>query len=256
MSRTDRSDADCDRWMEHLTVSSEASLPPDFKLHMKTCAVCRDEWQQLRIVWEALALDTELVEVPESLKTEVMEAIFGDTNSQESSRPSEPASRRHRRSSLRRWAISAAAGLMAVAAGWGVWKAGTPLWNSSAAPAAASTQTVIKEWSLQAVQKTMPAAKASIQLVRDGGVQKVVVQAEGLAPTENEQAYQVWLLHDERRYNCGTFRVDKTGKGVLVYDLKRTDVQIDGFGITLEPDALGTVPRGTKVLGTNVNNPA
>jgi hypothetical protein len=142
----------------------------------------------------------------------------------------------------------AAACIVAFVAVWGGWRFALPAFKTAAFPPA--SQTVLKEWTLDAVQQTMPAAKASIRLVRDGSVDKVIVSADGLAPTANEQSYQVWLLHDQHRYNCGTFRVGESGKGALVYDLKQPDVQIDGFGITLEPDALGTAPRGMKVLGT------
>jgi hypothetical protein len=253
MSRIDRTDAVCDRWMNYVTYSSEASLPPEFQKHMKTCAVCREEWQQLQIVWEALALDADPCEVPESLKSEVMNSIFAE-NSADTGAAAVPASASA--PLLRRWlrrrgyAAAAAAACALLVVGLGVRFVLLPLRNHAAPAIISPSQTVLQEWSLVPSQQTMPAAKASIQLVRDGDVQKVVVQAEGLAPTSGEQAYQVWLIHDGRRYNCGTFRVDKSGKGVLVYDLKRPDVKIDGFGVTLEPDAQGSTPRGTKVLGT------
>jgi hypothetical protein len=252
MSRIGQTDVVCDRWMDYVTYSSEASLPPEFQTHLKTCAVCREEWQQLQIVWEALALDADLCEVPETLKSEVMNSIFPEdsANAGASDAPPAPASApllRRRRQSRR---YAAAAALALLVAGFGVWLVLAPLRNPAAPAILSPSQTVLREWALAPAQQTMPAAKASILLVRDGDTQKVVVQAEGLAPTSGEQAYQVWLIHDGRRYNCGTFRVGKSGKGVLVYDLKRPDVQIDGFGVTLEPDAQGSAPRGTKVLGT------
>jgi hypothetical protein len=256
MNREGTNDS-CDRWMDYVSVTAEASLPLDFRMHMKTCAICREEWRQLRIVWEALALDTEQLEVPETLKSEVMEAIFGDTGHRGSMTPqllSAGTNVRRTRLSLRRRSMAAAACVVAAAIFWGGWKFALPLWNPVTAPSALPSQTVLKEWTLSAVQQTMPAAKASIRLVRDGNVEKVIVSAEGLAPTANEQSYQVWLLHEQRRYNCGTFRVGDSGNGALVYDLKQPDVQIDGFGITLEPDAQGTAPRGMKVLGTSANS--
>lgn len=249
MSRYDDTmDASCDRWMDHISAPTEASLPPEFKLHMSTCETCREEWYGLRIVWEALALDTKQVEVPDNLKSEVMNAIFGSESVHDEAQlvvaPPRRALWRRRRILL------ASAFCVFLLAGWGVWKFGPSVWKPSPVAAPAPTQTVLKEWSLSAALPAMPAASGSIQLLREGDQQKVIVHTEGLAPTADDQAYQVWLLHDGNRYNCGTFRVDQTGKGSLVYDLKRPDVQIDGFGITLEPDALGTRPRGTKVLGT------
>lgn len=251
MSRVDQPNVACDRWMDYVTYSSEASLLPEFKQHMKTCAVCRAEWQQLQIVWQALALDTDVVDVPGTLKSEVMSAIFGEhVAGSDAGVPA--AARRQPRRWRHRWRIAVSAASLLLVVALGAWYALAPLRNQTppAAAALVPSQTVLREWSMAPVQHIMPAAKASIQLVRDGDIQKVVVHAEGLAPTAGEQAYQVWLIHGERRYNCGTFRVDTSGKGVLVYDLKRPDVNIDGFGVTLEPDAQGAAPRGTKVLGT------
>ncbi|KIL37975.1 hypothetical protein SD70_29465 [Gordoniibacillus kamchatkensis] len=254
MSRIEEPNIVCDRWMDYVTYSSEASLPPEFKQHMKTCAVCMEEWHQLQIVWQALALDTEEAEVPETLKSEVMNAIFnGEDGMKRGTEVVPPLSAqpaRPRRKSAG-WRIAAAAACVFLVAGVSAWYGGWLPPQRQISPAVVSpAQTVLKEWSLRSVQQTMPAAKASIQLVRDGDVRKVVVQAEGLPPTTGAEAYQVWLLHEDHRYNCGTFRVDQSGKGVLVYDLKRPDIQIDGFGVTLEPDALGNAPRGKKVLGT------
>lgn len=249
MSRHDQTkDTACDRWMDHISAPSEASLPFDFKLHLKTCETCREEWYGLRIVWEALALEAELQEVPDGMKSDVMNAIFGSESAYDEARlkPTEP----RRTAAKRRRIVLASAFCVILLAGWGVWKLGPTLWNPSGAVSTAATQTVLKEWPLASAMASMPAAKGSIQLIREGEQQKVVVQTEGLDPTVNDQTYQVWLIHNGNRYNCGTFRVDRSGKGSLVYDLKRPDVQIDGFGVTLEPDALGSKPRGTKVLGT------
>jgi hypothetical protein len=249
MSRyEEQKDAACDRWMDHVSAPDEASLPLDFKLHMTKCETCRDEWYGLRIVWEALALDTKHVEVPDGLKSEVMNAIFGADSAYDGDRLviAEPKRSLWRR----RWFLASSAACVVLLAGWCFWKFSPAVWKPSQVALPAPAQTVLKEWQLASAMPSMPAAKGSIQLLREGDQQKVVVHTEGLAPTANEQAYQVWLIIDGNRYNCGTFRVDQTGKGSLVYDLKRADVQIDGFGITLEPDALGTKPRGTKVMGT------
>lgn len=249
MSRVEEPNAQCDRWMDYVTYSSEASLPSDFKQHMKTCAVCLEEWQQLQIVWGALALDTDDAEVPESLKSEVMNAIFADVAAKTGVKEA-PAALSLFRRIRRSWTVATAAACAVLAAGLGTWFALGPLHNQASPAAITPTQTVLKEWALAPVLQKMTAAKASIQLVRDGDVQKVVFQAEGLEPTTGEEAYQVWIINGEHRYNCGTFRVGRSGKGILVYDMKRPNVNIDGFGVTLEPDAQGTAPRGTKVLGT------
>lgn len=238
----------CDRWMDHLAASNEASLPFDFKLHMKTCETCSEEWYGLRIVWEALALNAEQVTVPDGLKSEVMKAIFKE----DASKSDTPfvTSVTKRTAWKRRPFLLAAGFCVFLLAGWSVWRLELPAWKLSSVASTVSTQTVLKEWSLTAAQPALGAAKGSIQLLREGAQGKVVVHTEGLIPTTDDQAYQVWLLYEGNRYNCGTFRVDETGKGSLVYNLKHPDMKIDGFGITLEPDALGTKPRGKKVLGT------
>jgi anti-sigma-K factor RskA len=82
------------------------------------------------------------------------------------------------------------------------------------------------------------------------GVQ-LVVQVHNAPSLTGEQAYQVWLLKNGQRINAGTFRVNENGTGILVFT-SGTAPNFDNIGITLEPDANGTQPRGPKVLGTKI----
>jgi hypothetical protein len=56
-------------------------------------------------------------------------------------------------------------------------------------------------------------------------------------------------MRDGRRSNAGTFRVDDSGLGVLTVGI-RPDERFDTVGVTLEPDAGGTEPRGRKVVSS------
>lgn len=93
-----------------------------------------------------------------------------------------------------------------------------------------------------------PAAQGWAAVYTVEGEHYVLLSVNGLPPLSGEQAYQAWLIRDGKRTNAGTFLVDRMGRGGLVYRTEQP-FEFQALGITLEPDALGDQPRGTKVLG-------
>lgn len=70
--------------------------------------------------------------------------------------------------------------------------------------------------------------------------------------TQEEQAYQIWLICQGKRRSAGVFYVDAYGNGAMTCEMEEGDLSFDGIGNTLEPDPHGNQPRGKKSVG-NVN---
>jgi hypothetical protein len=207
-----------------------------FERHLRTCVSCRDELRDLQAVWQVLPYQMEEVELPPDLKQQVMNSITKTT----------PVRKRSFT-----WVYGSVAvvilGIMA-----GAW------WNFNAANHAKQTASdllnqpaqIVNTFILKSADSSMPTAAGTAWILQHGNTNDVVVHLNGLKETKGEWAYQVWLNHSGKKYNCGTLRVDDKGNGVLTYNVLVKDLQIDSIGVTLEPDPNGSQPRGKKVLGT------
>ncbi|OCT12990.1 hypothetical protein A8709_21960 [Paenibacillus pectinilyticus] len=94
-------------------------------------------------------------------------------------------------------------------------------------------------------------AKGLATIVVDSKGTHLVVQAENLPALKGTEAYQVWLIKGEAKYNAGTF-VSQDGNGALYYSFQPQEY--DTVAITLEPDAQGETPRGQIVLAAPIKN--
>lgn len=214
----------------------------EFEHHLATCAACRAELADLKEVWEAMPLLADPTDVLDDLKAEVMRGIFG--GGEEESAPIVPK----RRTGI--VSIAAVAAVLLLASGYALWSAGSG--KDEYVSGISTVQTpmqVLKTYKLNAVDRTMPAAAGTVWLLGGEEKNQVVVHLQGLSMTSGDEAYQVWLIHDGERYNCGTLLVDGQGTGVLTYSIKK-EAAFEAIGVTLEPDAKGTQPRGKKVLGS------
>ncbi|NGZ74839.1 anti-sigma factor [Saccharibacillus alkalitolerans] len=90
-----------------------------------------------------------------------------------------------------------------------------------------------------------PNASGMAAMVKDDTGMHLVVQANDLPDLSGSEAYQVWLIKDDRPINAGTFQ-SGNGIGALSYTMQPDDY--DMVAITLEPDAEGEQPRGRMVL--------
>ncbi|MGG1677088.1 anti-sigma factor domain-containing protein [Neobacillus sp. NRS-1170] len=223
-----------------------------FEEHLLNCSDCRNEVQEMREAWNLIPFKLDDVEVPSGLKSEVMNAIFQDDSSsnttlvEKSPRPeSKPFGR------IRQTVFGAAAAVLLLTSG-GV------LWNNfqlreELAEVKEKTQLpaeVVKVYSLKSADSASSSAQGNAWLYQQGDARQLVFKVHGLASTHGSEAYQVWLIHDGKRTSCGTFQVDQDGNGFLSYPLHDNDLAFEAIGVSLEPDANGTQPRGKKVLGT------
>jgi hypothetical protein len=108
---------------------------------------------------------------------------------------------------------------------------------------------VIQVYTLKTASPAIDSSKGQAMLYKQGDKKQLVFQLQGLSKTKGTEAYQVWLIDDGNRKSAGTFHVDEQGNGFLTYQMQE-EISFDAIGISLEPDANGTQPRGKKVLGT------
>ncbi|GAX91418.1 anti-sigma factor [Effusibacillus lacus] len=231
-----------------------------FEAHLPECEDCRHEIAELQLVTDALPYTAEPVPVPDNLKERTLRTAFAakapfTQNKPESQGYLPPSSggsawRSFVANRYGKLVMGLVAGLT-VALGVSFWQISEYQAQLQTAPnnKPASTTKVERSFPLYAAGDTSKALGTAYLTETANGIQ-LVVQVQNVSPLSGEQAYQVWLLKNGQRQNAGTFRVNDKGEGVLIYAMDSTKPDFDNIGITKEPDANGTSPRGPKVMGT------
>lgn len=224
-----------------------------FKQHTIHCSSCRLEVQELDEAWNLIPFQLDDVEVPSGLKEEVMNYIFQADNSTNNSNVLEKTVETQSKSNwhFNRFIYVLVAAALLISFG-GV------LWNNlqlreeltQVKENAMSPTNVVQVYSLKSADPKVSSAKGNAWVYMNGNRKQIVLKLRGLASTKGSEAYQVWLINDGNRRSAGTFHVDKNGNGLLTYEFNDNEPVIEAIGVSLEPDANGTQPRGKKVLGT------
>lgn len=234
-----------------------------FERHLPGCPSCLQQWNEMTEVWNAMPFVAEEAEPPAGLKDDVMNAIFGterpsgaemadapravaDVRTAPDAAAKTAAIARPRR--IRTYGIALAAAVLLIAAS--IWTVSSRFDEANVVNAVDQPLYVEQTYVLNASDKSMADARGTGWIVCQGNKKKLVLNVNGLVKTNDDEAYQVWLIHEGKRRNAGTFWVDPQGSGVLVYELPQTGGEFEAIGITLEPDSRGSAPRGKKVLGT------
>lgn len=256
----------CDLRLNVLSGSCTEAERLAFERHLPGCTACQAENEELRLVWEALYADMELIEPPADLKQQVMDAALAAEAelATRGAEDAEPTNGRRiaagsRGKPGRRW-LPAASGalLLAVLLAGTAWnvslyrerlRSPLPIEQALSVPASQVKQVV-------ALQAAQPGAEASRAygfacVVDNGQSRQFIVYVHGAPATVGEQAYQVWLVENGVRRSAGTFRVNggDQGVGVLAMPIRSNSLTFDTIGITLEPDDKGDHPRGEKMFG-------
>ena len=245
----------CENLISYMTGECSELERTAFERHLQFCASCKEELEELRLVWETLPFEMDELEPPADLKSEVMQAIreipIGKLPAKKLGNLQQPKSIR---SSFYKYGWIAAV-VIGVILG-GLWS-NTFLQKPSNLTGGALNQPVevLKTFELKAFDDSMPTAKGTTWVLKHGDSNNVVVNLTGLKKTKGDWTYQVWLIrtasdNTKKRYNCGTMNVDEQGNGVLTYNINPKYIGFDAVGVTLEADANGKEPRGKKVLGT------
>ena len=209
--------------------------------HLETCAVCRAELAQYRLVVDELGLAAPNRTPPGALKSKLMEQV--------SRSPTKPF--RQPRSSLFQrlsqvlrglspaWSLVGLVLVVAlVASNLLLWQRVTDLEKSNQDP-------------LQTVQlfgtEGRTGATGMLIISRDGEHGTLVV--DGLPVLDEHQQYQLWLIKDGKRTSGGVFSVDYDGYGSLWISAPQPLSSFASFGVTIEPAGGSPGPTGEKVLG-------
>ena len=89
-------------------------------------------------------------------------------------------------------------------------------------------------------------------LERKGERLNVYLLLDGTKPTQGNQVYHVWLWNHGNRISAGVFTVGSSGQAVFKSSVTGTWSGLSGIGITLEPNASTTTPKGPKVFGAQL----
>lgn len=120
----------------------------------------------------------------------------------------------------------------------------TALENKSGAPTH-----IVRSFDLKGLNLAATAS-GSAYLLQEGSDTVLVIELSNLPSTKDEEVYQVWLLKNGNRQSAGTLKPDLNGSGLVTSHLPK-DYSFDGIGITLEPTPNNTQPQGQKVMGTS-----
>lgn len=221
------------------------------EMHLLTCSSCSKDIQEMQEAWTMLPYESDDVEVPVDLKDEVMNAIFlHDSSSQPTIERISHNRTKKKFSGPRSYLYGLAAAALLFSFGGTIWSninlrdQVTELREQAKIP-----PEFIQVYALKTANPVTDGAQGHALLYKQGDKKQLVFQLKGLANTTGTEAYQVWLINDGNRKSAGTFHVDKEGNGYLTYQFKE-ELSFDAIGVSLEPDANGTQPRGKKVLGT------
>jgi hypothetical protein len=205
-----------------------------FEAHLGTCLACQLQVADHRETLGLLPLSLPPIAPPPSLKSRVLAAVAADGR------------KMPRRWALPAWVAAAAAVCAILLGGYGLLKV-----QGLNQQIAQLQQSALQEQSVALKgTNTSPTASGRVLVSHDGDGTRITLQAEGLPALEPGQVYQLWLIKDGKRLNGGLFVVDATGKGGAANWLPGA-VNFDTMGITREPDAYGTQPRGPKIMGSS-----
>ncbi|MGG0247977.1 anti-sigma factor [Peribacillus frigoritolerans] len=217
-----------------------------FTEHLMHCSECTREYEQMTEAWNSLKWDFEEMEPSSSLKSEVMDFVF-ETDDEV------PVRREKNWSSFffkQFTPVTSGFLLAALVLAFVLLYSNIQLKKELAAinlPMEVKTSL-----SLQPADKTAVnmSTDGAAYILQQGEERRLIVQIQNLPSLQKSEVYQVWLLKDGKRTNAGTFKPDEAGTGSLTYKLSIND-KFNQIGITREPDANSTKPRGEKIVGSS-----
>jgi anti-sigma-K factor RskA len=206
-----------------------------FERHVATCAVCRQEFEQLRVASEALPRAVEPVLPPASLKKSLMETVMAEARERDqASRPERERRGFHIR--LPSFRPAFAAGLacvlvLGIAIGWGITRIGS---NGD------STVTALVD------NARVPMGSASLE-VRGDRTKGGVLRVDGMPQPASGQVYEVWIQRGGRMVPAGAlFGVGRDGTGSAAIPDSLEGVK--AVAVTREPQGGTREPTELPVL--------
>ncbi|WP_235442441.1 MULTISPECIES: anti-sigma factor [Bacillales] len=217
-----------------------------FTEHVKNCTECKKEYQELSQAWHALPFDYTEIEVPESLKDEVLGFVFEYKRKSGTETFMTKMSKLFMTLKSQFTPVSTGIVCVLLLAFIGLEVANVQVKNRHAENIPIEILTAIP---LKTANQSHPGTNGIAYIVQQGSEKNLVVQVHELPGVEGSQVYQVWLLKNGTRENGGIFKPDENGSGILTYQLAEGQT-FDQIGITVEPDANSRQPRGEKIAGS------
>ncbi|MDQ6595302.1 hypothetical protein E2K98_03035 [Bacillus salipaludis] len=221
-----------------------------FERHLKTCLNCQNEVDSLQNTWQRLSYDFKEVDVPKSLKSEVMDFIFHESEpqTQDMKDKKQPFfNLLAKQFSPLSFGITAFLVIGLIGILWSNFHLRntiTALENKVISPSQ-----IVRTYHLKG-QDLASSANGIAYLLQEGRNTSLVIELTNMPMARNEEVYQVWLLKNGTRQNAGTLKPDQNGNGIISYRLPENYL-FDDIGITLEPSPHNTQPKGEKVMGTS-----
>ncbi|MGG4445849.1 anti-sigma factor domain-containing protein [Brevibacillus porteri] len=236
----------CDQLIPYIANELKESEHMAFAEHLKNCTECKKEYQELSQAWHALPFDYIEIEVPESLKGEVLGFVFEHKRKSGTETFMAKMSKLAMRLKSQFTPVSTSIVAVLLLAFIGLGIANVQVKNRHVENIPIEILTAIP---LKAANQSHPGTNGIAYIVQQGSEKNLVVQVHELPGVEGSQVYQVWLLKNSTRENGGIFKPDENGSGILTYQLAEGQT-FDQIGITVEPDANSRQPRGKKIAGS------
>ncbi|WP_342615119.1 anti-sigma factor [Peribacillus frigoritolerans] len=239
-------DTECTNLLSFLSGELGEKEKKAFTEHLMQCSECTREYEQMTEAWNSLKWDFEEIEPSSSLKSEVMNFVF-ETDDEA------PVRREKNWSSFffkQFTPVTSGLVLAALFLAFVLLYSNIQLKKELAAvdlPMEVKTSLSLQPADMTAVKMNTDGAAYILQ---QGEERRLIVQIQNLPSLQESEVYQVWLLKDGKRTNAGTFKPDEAGTGSLTYKLSIND-KFNHIGITREPDANSTKPRGEKIVGSS-----
>lgn len=238
---------DCELLIPYIANELKESEHMAFGEHLKNCTECTNEYQELSQAWHALPFDNIEIEVPKSLKDEVLDFVLDPERN--SGTESFVTQIKNFTLLLKRQftpvSTSLVAFLLLTIVILGISNVQEKRHYAENIPIE-----ILQDITLKSANQSYPETKGTAYIVQQGSEKNLVVQVHELPGVKGSQVYQVWLLKNGTRENGGIFKPDEKGSGILTYQLLEGQT-FDQIGITVEPDAnSSSQPRGEKIAGS------
>ncbi|KYG28250.1 anti-sigma factor [Alkalihalobacillus trypoxylicola] len=262
----------CERLMDYYNEHLKESERKQFEEHLENCSNCQEELAEIHSLMDDLGFDVEPIEPPTEMKARVLDEVFkheppqknntimaadpgtinkensqSDTTEREVTpleKASIPSSRKTK------WLIPTMAAALILSLVGNVYSY-NQLANIGEEPPAVP-ETFVSVDSLERMVNLQPSEELNFQatalLVNKENERELVVQAENLAPTNEAEVYQVWLLKDGEPFRAGTFTPNSDGSGASTFTIEDPSIPFDTIAITIEPNPTSETPLGDIIL--------
>lgn len=241
----------CDDLIPYLADELKESERMAFAEHLKECAACQKEYDELSQAWHALPFEhiETGVTVPESLKGEVLGFVLDERRDHATSGTDSLWYKIRRSAAALTSQFTPLTTTLTTVLLLAVVSLGITNIQEKNRHAVQQPNEIVTAIPLKAANPSHSGTSGVAYIVQKGSEKNLVVQVEKLPGVEGSQVYQLWLLNDGKRENGGLFKPDPDGSGVLTYHLAEGQT-FDQLGITVEPDTTSSQPRGAKIVGS------